>query len=300
MNSQPAASVSLNSPAAPRPLGSVPRPLYWSVRRELWENRSIYLAPLAVAALSLAGFLVATIGRALSTADLTQRRAILEGPYVFVTTVIMATTFVVSLIYCIDALYGERRDRSILFWKSLPVSDFTTVISKAIVVLVVLPALTFGIVLVTQWIMLLLSSLALLGSGLGIAALWQQWSWIQTSLFYHLLTVHVIWYAPIYAWLLLVSAWARRAPFLWAGVPALAIIIIERLVFSTSRFAQWLAYRLSGPEKFDMADTAMPLSAMNHLHLASFLGNPGLWFGLLFTALFLAAAVRIRRNQGPI
>ncbi len=106
------------------------QPMYWSLRRELWENRYIYIAPLAVAGFTVAGFLVATIGRALSTPNLTERRAILEGPYHFATALIMGTAFVAGLFYCLEALHGERRDRSILFWKSLPVSDLTTVLSK--------------------------------------------------------------------------------------------------------------------------------------------------------------------------
>ena len=59
------------------------------------------------------------------------------------------------MFYCLDALYGERRDRSILFWKSLPVSDLTTVLSKASIPIVVLPLLTFAVTVATQLIMLL-------------------------------------------------------------------------------------------------------------------------------------------------
>jgi ABC-2 type transport system permease protein len=282
---------------------SATRPLYWSVRRELWENRSIYIAPLAVAAVTLFGFLIATIGRALSAADLAQRRAVLEGPYHFATALIMATTFVVGIFYSLDALHGERRDRSILFWKSLPVSDLTTVLSKASIPLVVLPLLTIAIVVATQWIMLLLSSLVLLGSGLNVATLWTQSSLFQTSLMllYHLVTVHVLWYAPMYAWLLLVSGWARRATFLWAALPLFAIWIIEKVAFNTSHFARLLMYRMSGPEAYDLgARGGASMHPMATLDPGKFLSTPGLWVGLAVAAAFLAAAVRLRRYQGPI
>ncbi len=134
------------------------RLLYWSVMRELWESRSIYVAPLAVAALTLVGHLIATIGRAMSVTNLAQRGAILEQHYSFAEFAIMGTTFVVAVFYCLDALHGERRDRSILFWKSLPVSDLTTVLSKAAIPLVVLPLVTFAITVLTQLIMALMSS----------------------------------------------------------------------------------------------------------------------------------------------
>src|SRR5882762_3605617 len=87
-----------------------------------------------------------------------------------------------------------------------------------------------------------------LGSGLSVATLWTQVSLFQMSLMllYHLVTVHALWYAPIYGWLLLVSGWARRAIFLWAALPLLAIGVVEKIAFNTSHFAAMLAYRLSG------------------------------------------------------
>jgi ABC-2 type transport system permease protein len=268
------------------------------VRRELWENRSIYIAPLAVAGLTLLGFLFASIGRALSTSDLTTRRTVLEGPYEFATALIMGTAFVVGLFYALDALHSERRDRSILFWKSLPVSDLTTVLSKAAIPLVILPAIAFVLTVVTHLIMLLLSTAVLGGSGLSAAPLWARiWS-LHMELLYHLITVHMLWYAPIYAWMLLVSGWARRAAILWAGLPPLAIFIIERLAFNTSHFAAWLTYRFSGPEAFAFPEPGS--HSMMQFHLEKFLSTPGLWSGLLVAAIFLAAAVRLRRYQGPI
>ncbi|MGA2646890.1 MAG: hypothetical protein ABSF15_19435 [Candidatus Sulfotelmatobacter sp.] len=171
---------------------SATRPMYWSVRRGLWKNRSIYIAPLAVAGITLFGFLIATMGRAMSEANLAQRRAVLEEPFHFAMGVIMTTAFIVGIFYSLDALHGERRDRSILFWKSLPVSDFATVLSKASIPLIVLPLLSFAIVVATQLIMLLLSSLVLLGSALSVAKLWTPVFQKSLVLLYHLLTVHVL------------------------------------------------------------------------------------------------------------
>ncbi len=135
----------------------------------------------------------------------------------------MVTAFIVGIFYCLDALHGERRDRSILFWKSLPVSDLTTVLSKASIPLVVLPLLAFvdhrrhavdHAAAEQPW--------SCWASGLSVATLWTHLPLFQMSLMllYHLLAVHGLWYAPIYGWLLLVSGWARRAPFLWACLAA--------------------------------------------------------------------------------
>ena len=291
---------SVDSPVIPSAVMSVTRPLYWSVRRELWEYRSIYVAPLAVAGLTLVGFMIATIGRAMST-SLDQRLAVLTEPYSFATALVMGTAFVVGIFYCLDALHGERRDRTILFWKSLPVSDLTTVLSKATIPFVVLPVIAFVITVVMQWIMLLLSSVVLMRSGLNSAALWKQLPEFQMTLLYHLLTVHVLWYAPIYAWTLLVSGWARRAAFLWASLPLLAIGVVEKIAFNTTHFAALIQYRFSGPENFDMTEPGrFVMDPIMHLSLGRFLATPGLWSGLVVAVIFLAAAVRLRSYQGPI
>jgi ABC-2 type transport system permease protein len=287
---------------------SATRPMYWSIRRELWENRSIYIAPLIVAAVFLFGFLISTITlphrmRGALTLDAAKQHALIEQPYTIAALLIMATTFIVAVFYCLDALHGERRDRSILFWKSLPVSDLTTVLSKASIPIVVLPLLTFVITVVTQWIMLLLSTAVLLGSGQSVATLWSHLSLFQMSLmlFYHLLAIHGLMYAPIFGWLLLVSAWARRATFVWAALPPAAIAIVEKMAFNTSNFASMLAYRIQGgPEGAPSATGRMSMNSLTPLSPGQFLISPSLWIGLAMTAVFLAAAVRLRRYRDPI
>ena len=135
----------------------VSRALYWAVRRELWENHSIYIAPLAVGAVVLMAFSISAIlGIGESRLRLDPSRP--EMPYEMAAGVMMLTILIISVFYCLDALHSERRDRSILFWKSLPVSDVTTVLAKASIPLIVLPLLAFVITIVMQWIMLLVSS----------------------------------------------------------------------------------------------------------------------------------------------
>src|SRR5947207_11828172 len=138
------------SPIKSQAIALATRPFYWSVWRELWENRSIYIAPLIVAAVQVFGFAISTIGlaerrRAVLLLDPARQRHAIEMPYDIAAMMMIATVFIVGVFYCLDALHGERRDRTILFWTSLPVSDLTTVLSKAIIPLVVLPLLAFAI-----------------------------------------------------------------------------------------------------------------------------------------------------------
>src|SRR5450755_3103676 len=226
MNTQSSAMPeSFDAPkVAPRVMSET-QPFYWSVRRELWENRSIYLAPLAAAGVYLLAYMV---GIMRLRVEMIRRHAIAE-PYDFAAGLMMVTAMIVGVFYCLDALHGERRDRSILFWKSLPVSDVTSVLAKASIPLAVLPALTIAITLATQLLVLMMNSMALAASGQSVGAYWEQLSWFQmwAMLVYHLLTVHLLGHAPFYAWFLLVSAWARRAAFLWAVLRLIAIGFIE-------------------------------------------------------------------------
>jgi ABC-2 type transport system permease protein len=284
------------------------RLFYWSVRRELWENRFIYIAPLAAAAVYLFAFLISLIWlphhkmRALLALDLAQQHEAITQPYDFAAGLFMVTAMIVGVFYSLDALHGERRDRSILFWKSLPVSDVTTVLAKASIPIVILQLLAFVLTVATQFIMLLLSSVVLRANGLSVANYWAQVSWFQMSLmlFYHLFTVHVLGHAPFYAWFLLVSGWARRAAFLWAFLPPIAIMVVEKIAFNTTYFANMLVDALSGGAEAVPFPGRMPIDPGMQLTPGHFLLSPGLWIGLAVTAAFLFAAVRLRRNREPI
>jgi ABC-2 type transport system permease protein len=281
------------------------RRLYWSVRRELWENRFLYIAPLAIAAVLLVAFLFSQIAlphhriRAVLALDPAKQRAAINEPYIIAAALIMGTALIVGIFYTLDALYGERRDRSILFWKSLPVSDLTTVLAKLTVPLVILPLFSFVLTVVAQFIMLLLSSVVVLGNGLNLATLWTQVSFLHDSLlvFYHIVTVHGLWYAPLYGWLLMVSAWAPRAPFIWAFLPPFVICLVEKVAFNTTHFFAMLQRRLMGPESpASMSRGGSPMADLVPHH---FFSEPGLWIGLAIATAFIAVAVRLRRYRGP-
>ena len=284
------------------------RLMYWSVRRELWENRAIYVAPVAVACVFLFGFSISILHllvemHAAPWLDPMQQRELFGQPYEFAEDLIMGAVIVVGFFYSIEALHGERRDRSILFWKSLPVSDLIAVLSKAVIPILVLPLLAFAITVLTQLMMLLISSAVLLASGHSVAFLWLR-VWIfhrWPMLLFHYLCIHGLWQSPIYAWLLLISGWARRVPILWAALPPLTIGIVEKVAFNTTYFASLIGDRFTGgSEGIAIMEHGRAMDSMMLFAPLHFLINPGLWIGLAVTAAFLAAAVRVRRYRGPI
>jgi len=211
------------------------------------------------------------------------------------------TIDLVALFFCLDALFGERRDRSILFWKSLPVSDLTVVLSKMTIPVVVIPVVCFLVTLATQAVLILIGAL-LMWSGVMPAMSLRDMPLVQMSgmLFVHLFALQGIWFAPIYAWLLLVAAWAKRAPLLWAILPPAGIAIVERIAYRTSYFAEMLRYRFKGGfgAGFDLSQGHV--YGMVSVNLGQFFLSPGLWGGLFVAGVFLAGAVRLRRYRGPI
>jgi ABC-2 type transport system permease protein len=239
--------------------------------------------------------------RAVLLLDLAEQRAAIERPYDIAAMLLVATAVIVGVFYCLDALHGERRDRSILFWKSLPVSDLTTVLSKAAIPLVVLPAVTFVVIVATQLVMMLLANAALLVNGVPLTS-WAQLPLAEQSivLLYGLIAL-ALWHAPLYAWLLLISGWARRNVFLWAVLPLIVIQVVEKLAFNTSYIGSILKHRLTGFAAEAFAFGPHPrIDSLAQLTPGRFLSTPGLWIGLAFAAAFLLAAARQRRYQGPI
>jgi ABC-2 type transport system permease protein len=299
---------------------------YWSIRRELWENRSIYLAPLIAAGVVLIafvfslGYLPGTMHK-LPGLDSSRQHVLLAAPYDASAIMIILVSVLVAWFYCLEALHGERRDRSVLFWKSLPVSDLTTVLSKATIPLVVLPLLAFAIVMVMHLIMLMLSSVVLLSNGSSPAPLWHEVPAFENSLtlLYGLVTL-ALWYAPIYGWLLLVSAWAERATLLWAVLPPLVISIAERILFHTSYIGSMIKGRLfhGFAEAFVIKAQTSGITPdgtgahprMSHEQLAQimnpipdpakFLTSPSVWIGLAAAAALIGAAIWLRRHRDPM
>lgn len=299
------------TPAAPL---HATRPFYWSVRRELWENRSLYLAPLAVAALALCGLLFSTIGmagRRLATLRLPpdKQTALIAQPYEFAHGAVMVTGFVVAVVYCLGALHTERRDRSVLFWKSLPVSDLTTVLAKSFMPSVVLPVITAAIVIALQLAMYVWSAIVLATHGVPQPTLEQLPIGELLLVTLYSVVVFSLWYAPLYAWFIMISGWARRVPFLWAVLPPAALCLAEKLAFNTTYLTQLMIARFKGvyaygfvdkPAHLPDAPAPTPPVGLAQIDPSHFVTAPGLWIGLAAAAGLTAVSVWLRRRREPL
>ena len=286
------------------------------IRRELWEHRVLWVTPLIVGGLLvLTAFPIhigsmpyGTHGQALGTSrnQLAMFTLMLWGqavPQYLVMGIVLS-------FYLLDCLYAERKDRSILFWKSLPVSDADTVLSKFLVAAVVVP---FGVYLTAMVSGVLFQSIwavrAASGALPNIAVGWDMVAWLKVQgLMLYGLVVAILWYAPMAAFLLLVSAWARRSVFLWATLPPVIAIVIERAAFGTRYTEHLLEYRnWSGLWNALLVQPIMPESSPGQLvSLAELFDNVSMtrpflnidvWLGLAVAAVFVAAAIRLRRYR---
>jgi ABC-2 type transport system permease protein len=282
------------------------------IRRELWEHPALWAAPVAVSGLILIG---AAFGRMNlpSHVELPPHlaRAIFGLSVLGFGIAQYVTMSIVLWLYATDCLYAERKDRSILFWKSLPVSDALTVLSKAVVAIVAAPLIVFVITAVTSVLAFGIWSLRGL-AGPAPMHIWDTRTWLRVegdSLL--ALLVATLWYAPITAYLMLFSAWARRNVQLWVILPPLVALIVERVTFGTHHLTDVLLYRLGGgwesslvlsierlfasvPGPYAASSAPPPLFTRSPLHVFA---NIDLWVGLAVAAGFLFGAVRIRRYR---
>jgi ABC-2 type transport system permease protein len=217
--------------------------------------------------------------------------------------------------YLLDCLYADRKDRSILFWKSLPITDTATVLCKLGVALIVIPCIYFAIADATT---LLVSFIVSVRASTYVGgSLWHASNWIGIQgLWLYLIVTSAVWYLPLAGWLLVVSAWAKRAVMLWSILPPVAVILAERLLIGTHVLASELGERLGGyfAQAFqytpgdanwvvtgipDHGSITTPVSVLRFVNLEGFFSSPETWIGAVVGVALIAAAVqlRIRRTE---
>lgn len=309
------------------------------IRREFWEHRSLWIAPAVMVGVILVmstwGSIVTAnlehglhIGSATSLEDVPdlgakgrseleqamampkERKDSLAALSVFaIASLISLVALIVVFFYLLDCLYSERRDRSILFWKSLPVSDAQVVLSKVLVALVIVPLGVIALTAVTQMFVSGIFWVRFHGTVLGqIVPAWSTAAWAQSLWACLLVSIGgSLWYVPVTGYLLLISVWARRNAFLWAILPWPALMLVEKMFLDTTRVAEFLGARLSGfvaklhidSDTFEQqaGDVQMPVmrDAFDAVSYSGLFGSAELWAGVVAGAVLIYAAIRIRR-----
>jgi ABC-2 type transport system permease protein len=286
----------------------------WLIKREFWENRAIWVIPSVIGVLSILG---ALFGQMQFTNLHTPQQSQVVGGAVL--SVFGIAFFIVMSVYStwylLDCLYADRKDRSVLFWKSLPISDTTTVLSKLLVALIVIPLVYFVAADVTTLLIAFIISVrasAAIGGAMWHADLWLQ---LQILWLYVIITT-AIWFLPVAAWLMVISAWAKRAVMLWSVLPPLALYLGERLFLGTHFVSTQLADRLLGygprafhtsPDSsiwmtttFDHDQVTTPSSIWALLDPATFFSSPQTWIGVAVGAALIVGAIQLRLRRTEI
>lgn len=293
----------------------------WLIRREIWEHKAIWVAPAVVIACLV--LLVVTgnvhlgpIGTVEGNAtfgafppDVQQKLLLIA--YAGLALVVDMVMGIIAFFYALDSLYADRRDRSVLFWKSLPLSDSETVLSKFAVAAVVIPLVSLLGAFVAQFVVAAGGSAKLAMSGMSAGIMWQPEAILggMTIAFLWCVTA-ILWYAPVIAYLMLASAWAPKGPFLWAVLPPVAILLLERVVLYSQYVSDFIAGRLFGLYKLlgrreggDVSDVdaGSEVTKLSNIDLVGslkeFYSSPDLWLGVVAAGLLLAAAMWVRRYR---
>ena len=294
------------------------------LKREFWEYRSIYVTPIAVAIavslISLAAVITVSafdkevhlgIFSAANIVGDAERQAALTVYFVGTSWIFLVALGILTIFYTLDSLYSERKDKSILFWRSLPVTDSETVISKLVMALFVIPLVTVGVIVVTNIVNLVITSvwIAIQGGDAG-HMIWGSVAlldnWMAALVF---ILASALWMSPFIGWFLFVSTVTKRAPLLMAFMPLILIPIIEWMFFRSKIFADAVLSRgdlnpllrgLDIEKLFDedrMKVNEELISLLGRLDIAQFLGSSSLWTGIIVCGLFTTAAIYVRRYR---
>ncbi len=293
----------------------------WLMRREFWENRAIWLVPAALGVLLV---LAALFGgyRVVGAVDLTTVRSVIQAGALDGMIMISMTFFGVMAIYStwylLDCLYGDRKDRSILFWKSMPISDAATVVSKLGMALILIPLCYFAFADLTILLMAFILSVRS-GASMG-SSLWRGDLWLEIQvLWLYLIVTTAIWYLPVAGWLLAVSAWAKRAVILWSILPPLALVLAERVFLGTHVIARLLGARLGtisyashafqySPGNENWINTEIghdatittPVSVYRFVNASGFFSSPETWIGAAAGIALIVCAIQLRMRRTEI
>lgn len=210
---------------------------------------------------------------------------------------------VIGIHYLLSCLYSDRKDNSILFWKSLPVSETQNVLVKFAIVLLAIPTIgsLAALVVSITYAILGMIYVSLFSASTSAWELLSGLNILSHSLLFWIQSLGaMLWSAPFLAWLMLCSAGAKRSPFLLAVLPFAAVSILETLFFGSHIL-------------FDTVLNRIPSIEINgsHVHFTSFDGeglsqfgsfifNFWLWFGLVLAGAQVYAAIWLRNHRYEI
>jgi ABC-2 type transport system permease protein len=226
-----------------------------------------------------------------SPEELSQRFATLR---VAVAEIFAFVYFLTVAFTLLGMLYDERKDRSVLFWKSMPVGDAETVLAKLATAVWIAPIAAIAAT-VASWLVLVaaVSMRASGGEYVEWTDIWQHSGLLSgtVDLFAGYL-VQGFWALPLYGWLLFVSAAVNRAPLLWATLVPGALAVAEALYTRDGLLVQLVRDHFSV--------SALPDGVTGFGYSFGLFATARMWGAIAIGALFVGGAIVLRRRKNEI
>ncbi len=304
------------------------------LQREYWEHRGAFLkTPLIIGAVTIVVLLLGYLtterfdqvmsngqaielgGQALQGIDSEKISTVIDVFMLTTESIYHLVLFIIVFFFLLGSLYDDRKDGSILFWKSLPISDTQTVLSKLITATVVVPVVFTACVILSHLAFFIVLSLLLLINGVNpFVILWSNIDFISNwGAFAIGCFVQAMWAMPVYGWLLFASSFSKRRPFLLAVFVPMMVgfvwywynAIFEFNVFKIGVFKTVgiLLAKATTPFTsglgFDFENIDFDASNQTKLELIKSMLNgltsANIYYGLVFAAIMVAIAIYVRR-----
>ena len=268
------------------------------LKREIIENRNLFIstpALLAVIFFVFTVWVVSFVPSAEIATGIEYLSVLLDGlsplqmaPVFLLPAVpFIVTLYICAIIYLINSLYQDRKDASVLFWQSMPVSNLQTVLSKVVTICAIAPACYVAVLFVLYLLAVAMLTALGLTYNVQVAGLSYMFmaSVLSLLLIYLSAITTALWLLPSIGWLLLFSAFARKTPILWAVGVFILLGFLEDFVFGSQYLANWVESR-SNPQQymfFEFTDVVERLISYDML------------FGVVVGSILIAGAISMRR-----
>ena len=294
--------------------------LFTMIRREVQEHKVAFIyAPFAVALVLC--FVIASVyfgvtdietnefnfsteiydeeyQEAMLQASPEAKARVIRAGLIFLGLPILLTVGFGLLAYSLSTFADERKDRSLIFWRSMPVSDLTTVLSKLLFVIFVVPLLVLPNIILLQSVSIVSASIYFVTNDIvSFGYLWTSYFITDWFRIIFSLWAQALWSLPIFLWLMLAGTYARR-PVIGAAVPLVATIVLERIVFKTNEVLEFIENRLgfwSRADSFPIASEEIRVVDISDIMLM--LSTQAFWIGMIASAILVSGIIYTRSTN---
>ena len=226
------------------------------------------------------------------------KAGVIRAGLIFLGLPILLTVGFGLLAYSLSTFADERKDKSLIFWRSMPVSDLTTVFSKLLFVIFIVPLLVMPNIILLQSVAMLSASIYFVSNDIvPFSYLWTSYFLTDWFRIIFSLWAQALWSLPIFLWLMFAGTYARR-PVIGAAVPLVATIVLERIIFKTNEVWEFIDNRLGFWSRADSFPIALEeIRVVDISDIILMLSTQAFWIGMIASAILVAGIVYTRSTN---